>query len=115
MTLIMSNEMGHVCIDYIARAAREEENLQSNASVLDELEVINSELARHPPEDRLKLSLSDTSLHAVHKRCIERVYGPDFDEQILKLLHRNPAVAVPVVLDRLRKKQDEWTPAPSWW
>ena len=83
--------------------------LQSNASVLDELEVINSELARHPPEDRLKLSLSDTSLHAVHKRCIERVYGPDFDEQILKLLHRNPAVAVPVVLDRLRKKQDEWT------
>lgn len=81
----------------------------SNSALVDELEIINSELARHTPEERLKLSLSDKCLSAVHKRCIERVYGPDFDEQILKLLHRNPAVAVPVVLDRLRKKQDEWT------
>lgn len=41
-------------------------------------------------------------------RTIERIYG-DHGIDILELVRRNPAVALPVVLARLKQKYNEWS------
>ncbi|KAG4151231.1 hypothetical protein ERO13_D04G052000v2 [Gossypium hirsutum] len=45
-------------------------------------------------------------------RCIERLYG-DHGLDVMEILHKNPALALPVVLTRLKQKQEEWTKCRS--
>lgn len=44
---------------------------------------------------------------AIQLRCIERIYG-DHGLDVLELLRKNLTVALPIVLNRLKQKQDEW-------
>lgn len=41
-------------------------------------------------------------------RCIERLYG-DHGLDVMDILRKNQALALPVILTRLKQKQDEWT------
>ncbi|XP_022774459.1 paired amphipathic helix protein Sin3-like 2 [Durio zibethinus] len=41
-------------------------------------------------------------------RCIERLYG-DHGLDVMEILRKNPALALPVILTRLKQKQEEWT------
>ncbi|XWS30312.1 hypothetical protein CRYUN_Cryun24cG0106200 [Craigia yunnanensis] len=41
-------------------------------------------------------------------RCIERLYG-DHGLDVMEILRKNPALALPVIFTRLKQKQDEWT------
>ncbi|GAV73182.1 PAH domain-containing protein/Sin3_corepress domain-containing protein [Cephalotus follicularis] len=45
---------------------------------------------------------------ALNLRCIERLYG-DHGLDVMDILRKNPAPALPVVLTRLKQKQEEWT------
>ncbi|KAG8501559.1 hypothetical protein CXB51_003864 [Gossypium anomalum] len=45
-------------------------------------------------------------------RCIERLYG-DHGLDVMEILHKNPALALPVILTRLKQKQEEWTKCRS--
>ncbi|KAJ0098865.1 hypothetical protein Patl1_22039 [Pistacia atlantica] len=45
---------------------------------------------------------------ALNLRCIERLYG-DHGLDMMDILQKNPALALPVILTRLKQKQDEWT------
>ncbi|KAI5057749.1 hypothetical protein GOP47_0027764 [Adiantum capillus-veneris] len=47
-------------------------------------------------------------LKAIHLRCIERIYG-DHGLDVLDLLRKNVRGALPVILGRLKQKQEEWT------
>lgn len=47
-------------------------------------------------------------LSSINLRCVERIYG-DHGLDIQELLKKNPAVALPVILQRLRQKQEEWS------
>lgn len=47
-------------------------------------------------------------LTALNLRCIERIYG-DHGLDVIDLLRKNAAVACPVILTRLRQKQEEWS------
>ncbi|KAJ0243536.1 Histone deacetylase interacting domain-containing protein [Hirschfeldia incana] len=40
-------------------------------------------------------------------RCIERLYG-DHGVDVTETIRKNPAAALPVILTRLKQKQDEW-------
>ncbi|KAK8566032.1 hypothetical protein V6N12_059575 [Hibiscus sabdariffa] len=44
----------------------------------------------------------------LHLRCIERLYG-DHGLDVMEVLRKNPALALPVILTRLKQKQEEWT------
>ncbi|CAL9219216.1 unnamed protein product [Arabidopsis halleri] len=44
---------------------------------------------------------------ALNLRCIERLYG-DHGLDVIDILHKNLATALPVILTRLKQKQDEW-------
>ncbi|XP_031274590.1 LOW QUALITY PROTEIN: paired amphipathic helix protein Sin3-like 2 [Pistacia vera] len=46
--------------------------------------------------------------NALNLRCIERLYG-DHGLDVMDILRKNPALALPVILTRLKQKQDEWT------
>ncbi|KAJ8428296.1 hypothetical protein Cgig2_027428 [Carnegiea gigantea] len=45
---------------------------------------------------------------SLNLRCIERLYG-DHGLDVMDILRKNPAIALPVILTRLKQKQEEWT------
>lgn len=45
---------------------------------------------------------------ALNLRCIERLYG-DHGLDVMDILCKNPSLALPVILTRLKQKQEEWT------
>ena len=45
-----------------------------------------------------------------HRKAIQRIYG-DKSVDIIEGLKKNPAVSVPLVLRRLKAKEDEWREA----
>ncbi|MCO5610178.1 hypothetical protein L7F22_064414 [Adiantum nelumboides] len=50
----------------------------------------------------------DEYLTAINIRCVERIYG-DHGLDVIDLLRKNAAVALPVILSRLKQKRDEWS------
>ncbi|KAI0673570.1 hypothetical protein C8Q78DRAFT_1067868 [Trametes maxima] len=63
---------------------------------------------------RLKPNLGGQS-RAIYERIIKRIYGYDPGNEVLRALQETPAVAVPVVLSRLRRKDEEWRRAQREW
>ncbi|KAJ9564361.1 hypothetical protein OSB04_000327 [Centaurea solstitialis] len=49
---------------------------------------------------------------ALDLRCIERLYG-DHGLDVMDILRRNPSLALPVILTRLKQKQEDWTKCRS--
>ncbi|KAL6865182.1 hypothetical protein ACP4OV_016333 [Aristida adscensionis] len=54
----------------------------------------------------------DEHLTSLNMRCIERLYG-DHGLDIIDVLRKNAAVALPVILTRLKQKQEEWSKCRS--
>lgn len=55
-------------------------------------------------------TLDGRVLGVIHKHAIRRIYGDDGNE-MLQLCFKNPAVALPVIVNRLRQKDEEWRAA----
>lgn len=49
---------------------------------------------------------------ALNLRCIERLYG-DHGLDVMDILRKNLALSLPVILTRLKQKQEEWTKCRS--
>ncbi len=56
---------------------------------------------------RFSLQLEKRQLTTIHLNAISRIYG-DHGEEILELLRKNPVGTIPVVLKRLKQKDQEW-------
>ncbi|KAG2616957.1 hypothetical protein PVAP13_3NG177532 [Panicum virgatum] len=54
----------------------------------------------------------DEHLTTLNMRCIERVYG-DHGLDVVDVLRKNADVALPVILTRLKQKQEEWSRCQS--
>ena len=84
--------------------------LETNRDTIKVLECVQKKMARMPPEEaaryRLDECLGGTS-PTIHQRAIRRIYG-DKSADIIDGLKRNPVVAVPLVLRRLKAKDTEW-------
>jgi paired amphipathic helix protein Sin3a len=95
--------------------------IDSNAATLQRLEPILTEMAQLATQEelavdggkaegsgkRFQYSLDKKLLGVVHRNTIARIYG-DHGPEMLELLVRNPTVAVPLVVQRLRQKDGEW-------
>lgn len=55
-------------------------------------------------------TLDGRVLGVIHKHAIRRIYGDDGNE-MLDLCYKNPAVALPIVVNRLRQKDEEFRAA----
>lgn len=87
--------------------------IETNASTIRSLEGVSKKLNRMSPEEINKYHFEDClsgSFHILHHKALKRIYG-DKAPDIIEGLKRNPAVAVPVVLRRLKSKEEEWRDA----
>jgi paired amphipathic helix protein Sin3a len=66
-----------------------------------------------PPEEAARYHLDDClggTSSTLHQKVIRRIYGDKWSD-VVEGLKRNPVVAVPLVLRRLRAKDEEWRAA----
>ena len=70
------------------------------------------------PEERahfnLKAGLGGQS-KSIYQRIIKKVYGKELGPDIIRAMHENPIVALPIVIDRLKAKDEEWKKAQREW
>jgi len=87
--------------------------IETNTSTIRILEAVQKKMGRMSQEELQKFKLDDClggSSPTIHQRAIKRIYG-DKAVDIIDGLKKNPAVAVPVVLRRLKAKEEEWREA----
>ncbi|XP_071390370.1 paired amphipathic helix protein Sin3a-like [Centroberyx affinis] len=87
--------------------------LETNLATIRALETVQRRLSRMSAEEQLRFRLDNTMggcSEVIHRKAIQRIYG-DKAQDIIDGLKRNPAVSVPIVLKRLKMKEDEWREA----
>ncbi|MBN3296453.1 SIN3B protein, partial [Amia calva] len=87
--------------------------LETNLATIRVLESVQKKLSRLSAEDQEKFRLDDClggTSEVIQRRAIYRIYG-DKAPEIIEGLKKNPATAVPVVLKRLKAKEEEWREA----
>jgi histone deacetylase complex regulatory component SIN3 len=81
--------------------------IETNASTIHKLEPIAATIAKLPPGVKQRHFLAEGALSAINFSAIQRIYG-ESGPDIVQHVKLNPAVAVPVVLARLRDKDEHW-------
>jgi len=84
--------------------------LETNRDTIKVLECQQKKMSRMPPEEAARYRLDDSlggTSSTIHQRAVRRIYG-DKAADIIDGLKRNPVVAVPLVLRRLKAKDAEW-------
>ena len=82
------------------------------------LEPINNKIAQLNPEERSNFKLKPNlggSGKAIHHRVIKKIYGRDVGLEVIQAMQDMPSLAIPVVLARLKQKEEEWKRAQREW
>lgn len=93
-------------------------NIEANLTTTALLEPIAKKINMMTPDEKSSFRLSSdfgSSSKAVYQRILKKIYGPVKGIEIIKLLHNNPAQSVPIVLKRLKQKEEEWRRAQREW
>ncbi|RUS78096.1 hypothetical protein EGW08_014140, partial [Elysia chlorotica] len=87
--------------------------IETNFSTIKCLEGVLKKINRMPQDEAAKFKL-DNSLggtsECINRNSIQRIYG-DKANDIIEGLKKNPVIAVPLVLRRLKAKDEEWREA----
>jgi len=93
-------------------------HIEANLRTIALLEPINVKIQTMEAEERahfnLKAGLGGQS-KSIYQRIIKKVYGKEVGPDVIKALHDNPVVTLPIVLERLRSKDEEWKKAQRDW
>ena len=92
--------------------------LEGLARTIGILEPLATRLNEMPVEERAALRLRPElggQSRWIYVRTLKKVYGKDAGTEIYQALQDAPAVAVPVVLARLKQKNEEWRRAQREW
>lgn len=93
-------------------------HIEANLRTIALLEPLNNKIQTMDPEERshfnLKAGLGGQS-KSIYQRIIKKVYGKELGPDIIRALHENPVVALPIVLERLKAKDEEWKKAQREW
>lgn len=87
--------------------------LETNAATIRVLEGVFKKMSRMQSEELAKFHLDENlggTSNTIHQRALRRIYG-DKAPDIIMGLKKNPSAAVPVVLRRLKAKEEEWREA----
>ncbi|KAJ3296647.1 Transcriptional regulatory protein sin3 [Rhizoclosmatium sp. JEL0117] len=86
-------------------------NIEANLHTIALLEPIYRRIQAMSQEERSKFRLPvglGGMSKTIYQRVIKKVYDVDKGLEVIEALHNNPSVAVPVVLKRLKQKDEEW-------
>ncbi|XP_010471006.1 PREDICTED: paired amphipathic helix protein Sin3-like 4 [Camelina sativa] len=81
--------------------------LESVVSATNRVEELLAKMNSNELKTDTPICIED-HLTALNLRCIERLYG-DHGLDVLDLLRKNAYLALPVILTRLKQKQEEWS------
>lgn len=85
-------------------------NIEANAKVISLLEPFAQQILTMTPAERevfsLPTALGGTS-QSIYKRVLKKVYGEKGQEVVWDLF-RDPCAVMPIVLARLKAKDEEW-------
>ncbi|KAJ8675395.1 hypothetical protein QAD02_011181 [Eretmocerus hayati] len=87
--------------------------IETNAATIRVLEGVAKKMNRMSQEELQKFKLDDClggCSPTIHQRALRRIYG-DKAADIIEGLKKNPQVAVPIALRRLKCKEEEWREA----
>nr|XP_057901878.1 paired amphipathic helix protein Sin3a-like [Doryrhamphus excisus] len=87
--------------------------LETNLATVRALESVQQRLSRMSAEEQVRFKLDNTlggSSEVIHRKAIQRIYG-ERAHDIIDGLKKNPTVTVPIVLKRLKIKEEEWREA----
>ncbi|KAG5455423.1 MAG: hypothetical protein BJ554DRAFT_5168 [Olpidium bornovanus] len=93
-------------------------NIGAIQHVIAALEPIARKLSTMAPAEKAAYTLPrglGSPSEAIYRRVIQRVYDKERGKEVIEALHKNPATAVPVVLHRLKKKDEEWRRGKREW
>lgn len=93
-------------------------HMEANLRTIQTLETIANRIANMTPEQKASFKLPPGLGHTsqtIYKKVIRKVYDKDRGFEVIDALHENPSVAVPVVLKRLKQKDEEWKRAQREW
>jgi paired amphipathic helix protein Sin3a len=82
------------------------------------LEPLNHKIMGMGPEERALFRLKPNfggAGKAVHQRIIKKIYGREAGLEVLQAMQDTSALALPVVLARLKQKEGEWKRAQREW
>ncbi|GAA5869035.1 hypothetical protein JCM3774_002456 [Rhodotorula dairenensis] len=92
--------------------------IEANLRTVALLEPIATRIALMEADERasfrLKPGLGNQS-KSIYQRVLKKVYGKEQGLEVIQALHENPCVAVPIVLARLKQKDEEWKRAYREW
>ncbi|CCF55947.1 hypothetical protein KAFR_0A05120 [Kazachstania africana CBS 2517] len=92
--------------------------IESNLRTIQTLEAIVNKISNMSEEEKknfkLEPGLGHTSL-TIYKKVIRKVYDKERGFEIIDALHEHPAIAAPIVLKRLKQKDEEWRRAQREW
>lgn len=93
-------------------------NIESNIRSIALLEPIVARISLMSPEERasfkLKPGLGGQSV-SYYERIIRKIYGRDQGAEAIQALYDSPAVAAPIILNRMKQKDEEWKKALREW
>lgn len=93
-------------------------NIEANLRTIQLLEPIAQRIANMSQEEknafRLQPGLGGQS-RTIYQRIIKKVYEREKGLEVIEHLHSQPATAVPIVLKRLKQKDEEWKAAQREW
>lgn len=82
------------------------------------LEPLHHKIAQLSAEDRANFKLKPHiggSWKPIHTRVIKKIYGRDLGLEVISSMQDSPVLAIPVVLKRLKQKEDEWKRSQREW
>ncbi|KAJ2674556.1 hypothetical protein GGI25_004295 [Coemansia spiralis] len=85
--------------------------IDTNLSVIRQLTPIAQQIEQMDPEKQMQLALPENfwgMSEALPRRALRKVYDQSRALEIIKAMHTHPAVAIPIVLKRLKQKDEEW-------
>ena len=82
------------------------------------LEPFSNKIAQLSDAERQNYKLKPNlagAAKSIHLRVIKKIYGRDAGMEVFQAMQEMPAVAIPVVLGRLKQKHEEWKRAQREW
>lgn len=92
--------------------------IESNLRTIQTLETIANKIANMTDVEKAQFKLPPGLGHTsmtIYKKVIRKVYDKERGFEIIDALHNYPAVAVPIILRRLKQKDEEWRRAQREW
>lgn len=92
--------------------------MESNLRTIQTFETLANRIANMTPEEKASFKLPNGLGHTsqtIYKKVIRKIYGKEKGFEVIDALHDNLALAIPVILKRLKQKDEEWRRAHREW